>query len=325
MQKTKPVPSDFHVVTMISNPRRYRSRYDLYHQFAKHIIDSGAKLHTVEVAFGDRPFELVTQGEDILRLRMTDELFIKENAINVGFRRMLPDNWQYAGWFDADIHFARHDWVAETVHGLQHHSVLQPWSMAHDLSPAYETFHNYRSFGWCYQQLISRYSDKTKIPPLVVGKSTTNYSGEVCWHPGFAWAIRRDAYETVGGLLDWVVTGAGDWHMSYGLIGRMADTASPEYTQAFRDKLMLWQRNAAKLKGSFGYIDGTITHNWHGKKSLRSYNDRWEILTRNQFDPNIDLVLDANGLYQLTDEKPQMRDDFAHYFARRNEDGVDMD
>ena len=75
----------------------------------------------------------------------------------------------------------------------------------------------------------------------------------------------------------------------------------------------------------FGYIDGTITHNWHGKKSLRSYNDRWEILTRNQFDPNIDLVLDANGLYQLTDEKPQMRDDFAHYFARRNEDGVDMD
>ena len=51
-----------HVVTCLTNPVRYQSRYRLYRDFAKHIEDRGVPLYTVECAFGDRPFEITDAG-----------------------------------------------------------------------------------------------------------------------------------------------------------------------------------------------------------------------------------------------------------------------
>ncbi|MGO9115740.1 MAG: hypothetical protein ACLP9L_41570 [Thermoguttaceae bacterium] len=38
----KPLPDVLHVVTAISNPSRYLSRYRHFRAFAKHVSDSGA-------------------------------------------------------------------------------------------------------------------------------------------------------------------------------------------------------------------------------------------------------------------------------------------
>src|SRR5260370_1321719 len=37
---------------------------------------------------------------------------------------------------------------------------------------------------------------------------------------GGAWAWRRHAFNTVGGMLDTCILGSGDWHMAFALIGR---------------------------------------------------------------------------------------------------------
>ena len=52
-----------YVVTTVFNATRYRSRWRLYEDFAKHVAEAGAILITVEIAFGERDFA-VTQADD---------------------------------------------------------------------------------------------------------------------------------------------------------------------------------------------------------------------------------------------------------------------
>ena len=51
-----------YVVTAVFNPRRFRSRYNLYQHFNKWVAGSGVRLLTVEVAFGER--EHAVTGND---------------------------------------------------------------------------------------------------------------------------------------------------------------------------------------------------------------------------------------------------------------------
>ena len=73
-----------------------------------------------------------------------------------------------------------------------------------------------------------------------------------------------------------------------------------------------------------GYLPGTIHHYWHGKKVDRKYLDRWEILLRNNFDPDVDISYNDRGIINLTGNKPQLRDQLRMYFQQRNEDSTDV-
>ena len=50
--------SQFYVVTPVSNPVRYKRRYELYWRFKEMCEAADVKLITVEQAFGLRPFML---------------------------------------------------------------------------------------------------------------------------------------------------------------------------------------------------------------------------------------------------------------------------
>jgi len=102
------VDDKLHVVTMISNPVRYKSRYRLYKQFKDYMsAEQNVVLHTVEVAYGDRPFEVTDRDDpNNYQFRTSCEIWHKENALNLGIAR-LPCNWKYMAWVDADIEFLR--------------------------------------------------------------------------------------------------------------------------------------------------------------------------------------------------------------------------
>ena len=105
-----------YVVTPIINPRRYESRYKLYEKFQKMANDSGAVLYTIEAAYGNRPFQITDPSNpQNIQVRTNTELWHKENLINMAVQR-LPSDWEYVAWIDADVSFARPDWVAETIH-----------------------------------------------------------------------------------------------------------------------------------------------------------------------------------------------------------------
>ena len=203
------------------------------------------------------------------------------------------------------------------------------FSEAHDLGPDGTILNSFRSFAWSHVHGI----------PRKRGGGAGYYGGVpldqprnpriAYWHhPGFAWAARREAIDTLGGLFDVAVVGEADYIMAKSLVGEASDVLYPGVSPGYRKAVTDWERQALKLRGDLGYVGGTVLHGWHGRKANRKYWDRCKILTDTQFDPTIDLKRDTQGLYQLVDHGEArsivLRDSIRSYFRSRNEDGNEL-
>lgn len=269
-----------------------------------------------------------------VRLRTTCELFHKENILNSVIRN-FPPNWKYGAYVDADFHLTRHDWALETIHQLQHYDFVQPFSSYTDLSgETYGTGHqplrNNSSFAFNYIQNGYRLPEGFSNGGWRTPTSADHYYGAVAGPRGVGatggmWAFRRTAFDTVGGLLDKCILGHGDWFMTFGLVGEEApDMHIDGYTEDYRRQILAWQANAAKLRKNVGYVDCHAIHHFHGSKVRRAYSSRDLILVQNKFAPTTDLKPDWQGIYQLTPDKPGLRDDIRRYFLSRTEDDPNL-
>jgi hypothetical protein len=314
-------PKDLHVLTMISNPVRYTSRYRLWEEFNARMIRDGVTLWTAELQLGARPFVITKKGNPRhIQVRGRDELWAKENTLN-RLAIALPDDWRYLAWIDADVEFTGRTtaWPIETMHILQHYQVAQLWETATELGPGGEAIHTHRSFA-------SQYIKKGAVNP------ETAYNE---WHPGYAWAITREAWDGMGGLLDFAVAGAGDRHMALAFVGAARFSYHPKAPEPYRRAILEWeQRQLPAIRRDLGYMPGHLLHYWHGKKRDRRYWDRWQIINDTGFNPNVDLVRNSDAIYELSmrgpskddfDKSIMLRDRLRHYFRQRNEDSVDLD
>lgn len=317
------IKDPLYVICVISNTQRYTSRYKLYRDFEKHMKCSGAVLVTVELAFGDRPFAVTEEKNPLhFQLRSLDEVWFKESLINYAVSR-LPTNWKYMAWIDADVSFARPNWVQEALQMLQHYHVIQLFSHATDLGPKYEPLNTWQSFMYQYQKCLE--AGKDPIPYASKKNAYGYHIGTDIWHPGFAWACTREAFNYFGRMIDFAAVGSADYHMAAGLIGKIERTVHAPQLKTYIDRLIGWQERALRnIQKDVGYMPGTIYHYWHGKKTDRKYLDRWQILVRNNFDPNVDLSHDDRGIVNLTGNKPRLRDELRLYFQQRNEDSIDL-
>lgn len=307
-----------HVVTMVSNPVRYESRYRLYRQFADHCERSGVQLWTCEIAHGSRPHEVTSASHPRhLQLRTTHELWHKERALNLLVHHLsarCPD-WRYLVWSDCDLEWPRwqgpHSWWRETWQALQHHQVVQCFQHAVDLGPSGEHLHTHTGFAYSY----------------VTGRPYK--SGYVDWHPGFCWGARREAYEATP-LVDIGVLGSGDRHMACGWVGQVSQSLNNSCSPGYKRALAVWQEQAERyVRRDLGFVPGLVLHHWHGRKALRQYQSRWQVLVDSQYDPATDIKPDSYGLWQLVDHgTPRsllLRDGVRKVFRGRNEDSIDLE
>lgn len=323
-----------YVISVISNPARYGSRYNLYKQFEKHMLQSeNVKLITVEIAFGTRAFEVTQQGNPLhIQLRTYDELWHKENMINVGIKELyrIDPSWEYMAWVDADVQFVRQDWALETINQLQHHMVVQMFSTCIDMGPKQEVVQTHKSFAWCWRENM--------FEPDFGGLNGSYYGGyrakKFFWHPGYAWSMRREAVEALytydsGPLLDYPsILGSGDHSMALALIGHGDKSYPADIHPNYAKSILLWQQNALEfIKKDIGYVDTIIMHSWHGKKADRKYVERWDVLRSTKFNPETDLKRDHQGLLALVtrdDRQRKLRDLLREYSKQRNEDSIDL-
>jgi len=302
--------SQLYIVTSLFNPIRWKSRWKLYLDFARHVQESEGELFTAEVSFRKREHVLPVNNHN-LHLTTKHEFWLKENALNLAIQR-LPDDWEYVAWVDADVQFVREDWCNETVHQLQHYDMVQMFSEAADLDARHQLHQKHKGFAWCYHNNIpiEQLNNGYYYPP--------SQQGLVYWHPGFAWAIRRDAFDKLGGLIDFSVFGSADWLMARALIDKLPEALYlGEHGLRW---LEIWNERAKLLNHNIGYVDGLLLHNWHGPKADRKYKQRALDFQATNFNPEVDLKRDWQGLWQLTNNNLLLRDALRNYFRGRNED-----
>jgi len=316
--------SKFYVISVCSNPVRYQRRWQLFKQFEQYMNNVGAKLIIVEQAFGKREFQL-TERDNLfhVQLRTDQELWHKENMINIGIQYLnqIDPEWQYVAWVDGDVQFQRPDIILETAQQLQHYHWVQMFSHAIDLGPTGEIVNMHKSF-------MYQYFNNENCTPQGAGYGGYYVEKKDFWHPGWAWAARRSAIDRVP-LLDRAILGAGDHHMALALIGQAQRSYPRTITKAYKEYVNNWQDMVTyHFRRNVGYVAGTISHFWHGSKKDRKYVERWDVLTKNHYNPYKDVVEDSQGMLRLnvhTGEKYiKLRDDIRRYFRQRNEDSIDL-
>ena len=316
------VNQKLYVITPIFNATRYRSRWKLYKEFENYVLSNEqAHLVTIECAYGEREFAIdknPSLNHTVLHVRTESEIWFKENLINVAMQSLPPD-WKYMAWVDADVIFVRPDWVGETIQQLQHYKVIQMWSQFQDVTSNFELIGTARSFMDCHvyggvaSVSVGMHSDYSP------DKKRVGYPGA----PGLAWAMTKEAWNHLGGLIDISILGACDWYMAHALVGNIELVLSNQYSPRYIELLLEWQSRAEKhIRRNVGVMKGLAIHYWHGPKVDRKYGSREQILIQNNYNPDIDLKRDWQGLYQLTDRSIGLRDGIMKYGRERNEDAL---
>lgn len=309
-----------HAICMITNPVKYKSRIRLFHDFQEYMSRfKNVTLWVVEGVYPGCDYE-VTHPENPhhLRLELRDELWHKENLLNELVKQrvsVLAPNWEALAWIDADVMFARPDWVEATLKKLEEHPVVQMFSECMDLTDRFETIPSGFDSG-VMTGTVYKWHKAGMLP-------TEGYS-RFAGHYGYAWAMRRDAWDTLGGLLETGIVGSSDYLMTYGLFGDMATAIGNTNTDGYYQSIIAWGERCKGLTGVPGYVDGLLMHHWHGPKIRRGYNSRQRILDEHRFDPNIHLARQANGAFCWNLDLPGfpvgMIQDFKDYFRSRDED-----
>jgi hypothetical protein len=300
-----------HVVVPINNYVRFSRRYELFWKFKEAIEKNPlVELYIVEVAFGDRAF-MVTEKDNPkhLQLRTTDEIWHKEDSINKMVQR-FPLNWQYVAWIDGDVEFINTKFAEEAIHQLQHYKIVQLFETVCNMGPDGEVISMFKSF--CSQ--------------YINGKKWSLQKEYEFWHPGFAWACTRQAWNEMGCLIDYAILGAADHHMALALIGRAKESYPGGAHHNYKSKILQFEARCEKhIRRNIGYVKGTIVHYWHGKIKDRRYRERWDILLENDYDPEVHIKRDWQGLYSLEPDAVGLRDGIRRYFRQRNEDSIDKE
>jgi len=307
-------PSDLHCISVISNPIGFSSRARIMRHFLARQQASGVTQWVVEAVQRERRPEIADPANpNHIIVRADDELWLKENLIDIG-ARALPADAKYIAWVDADIAWHRQDWAAATLHQLQRFPVVQPFSHAVDLGPQREVLENHLGFAYCYQM----------GPKLGVNNTLEGFKyGGPYWHSGYAWAFRMETWNAMGGMLDRSLLGAADHHMAAAMLGRVDVTVHGWASSAYHAMCAAWQDRAQRaIKGQIGYVPGVILHAFHGWKPDRGYQSRWDILVNNAYDPERDVAYDRHGVLQFTTANQPLIDGCRAYFASRNEDAA---
>lgn len=367
------VHEPLYVVVPFFNPWRHRVTVKHLERSLKHFHDAGAVIILVEAGFNRRDLVFKDSGLDgtaaacpilnpsggsvdsgyrhkYIGLHTKDELWLKENLINIGAQH-APYGWQQLAWLDCDVHFVRPNWVGETIHKLQHYEFLQMFSQARDLAPNYEMLpEDYpHANGVGFVHAWSQGRLKTTLSPEIeadlktlggdikrLAEDFTRLQSDI--HkpyppdrvfPGLAWACTRKAWDNVGGLFDTAIWGGGDWHMSHALIEKTEGMMRNDLHRNYKKMVNQWyERCRTHVRRNVGVMAGTVFHNWHGKKTGRGYNTKHAILAQFGFDPLRHLKRDASGLWQLHDDRStafvKIRDMMRVVAAERNEDSIDV-
>ncbi|CAF1313602.1 unnamed protein product [Adineta steineri] len=304
-------------------------RYERYRKFAYHMAQSGVKLFTIECVFASatkfglppQRFEVTRPGNPFhIQVVAPSIMWMKENLINVAAQR-LPAYIDRIAWIDADVEFERLDWPYLTLNALERYPIVQMFKTGYITGPTGK-----------YEILKREYSFAHAIRH---GRRVQPHHSHPYAHPGYAWAIRRETFNAIGGLIDFCIVGSDDLHFAYALLGRIQETFPMGLHKDYHMVAKSWGDRVARIAGygaNVGYVDVNLYRRWHGYQANLSPIGRWLILSHYQFSPLNDLTRDRqSGVIYLANKRrlsapigvtrvKKIESEIVSYFISRNED-----
>ena len=301
-----PIEDKLNVILVISNPCLYAKRYILCKEFMKRFEEEEdyVNLYIVEMIYPGQKFIITNKNnKKHLQLKTQTPIWHKENMINLGVKYLLPSDWKAFAWIDADIEFENYSWALDTLKILNGcKDVVQLFSHAVDMDKDKNNLQIFTGFGYSFSK-----------------QKTYTSKGSNYWHPGFAWAITRNAYEKMGGIYDKGVLGSGDNIMALSFINKVKNVLNVDYHQDYKNSIFNFQKNASKLR--LGYTPGVIRHYYHGTKQNRKYTERWQILIKHKYSPLEHITYNKSGVMIPTKKfSDEFKEDILNYFKERKED-----
>ena len=286
-----------HVITVLFNYCEYKIRYKLAKEFIKRYqnFSPNMKLYVVELAYENQKFQVTDKNNPYhLQLRSNTPLWHKENLINVGINKLLPEDWEYVAWIDCNLEFENSDFVEKTIEALQTSNIVQMYkTMNH---PARKDTNSCSHFYYRVNNINER------------GLS------------GGAIACTKFAYQKMGKIYDFGICGGGDDILIFGLLSlnNLSKTGimCPEYINDINNYII----NLKDLK--IGYVDTDVIYFKHGDIKNRKYQSRNNILYKYKYNPLKDIKYDENGVLILLNKN--ILNDIKIYFRNRNEDNIDI-
>lgn len=222
----------------------------------------------------------------------------KERLINVGIDYVRNTGlYDSVAWIDADTIFINNDWYNETLEKLCEYPVVQLYQSLNYLNYSGEVERRVNS--WAFNNSIGNHE---------------RYGA-----PGLAWAARLDAIPN--GIYDKDIIGGGDSKLLSGWLANSQYVnkrylALKKCTHDFSE----WKEaNYKYVKEQIGCVSGQCYHLFHGTRGNRKYDDRLEILFKNNFSVD-DIRVGDNGAWEWCTNKPEMHKQISDYFLSRKED-----
>jgi GR25 family glycosyltransferase involved in LPS biosynthesis len=284
------------VLTTFFNPKNYINLRYNYLKFSEKIKEK-ADLFPIELSFNG---EFFIEDENVIRIEGSQDniLWQKERLLNIALEN-LPKEYTNVAWIDCDIIFENENWVDEVNEKLNEYKVLHLFENAKRLDENGKIDRISKS-------IIRDIKDSNTIP-VNLNKGIT----------GFGWAIRREDIDKIK-FLDTQIIGGGDALMFFSFVGLNNTVFHKKMNKEWLDFYNKWHdKSFSNICLSINNISGDIIHLYHGKMVNRNYNSRYDILSKDKFNPDLDLVVDNNNLWRF---KGDIGRNLEKYFESRDED-----
>lgn len=293
------------VVSCFFNPAGYRRPIANLGAFLDWCYAERLPVWMAELAFHDARPVLPQNHPRVTQYRMGDEgvMFQKEALLNA-VAWNLPRQIQSILFLDADVILTGGRAQAEdAVTMLSDARLVQPFSVARWNDAAGRPGAPKAGTGWAWKN----------------GKDRDAVADPVPYHPGFGIAMSRDTFQSIGGLHGCPITGSGDaalWQCALAPSLPPRIKGMSHYTAPVPED---WRMRVRSVIGeAVGYVEGELTHFYHGSMRHRGYDTRHRLLAN--FRPSAHLRTPPHGLPAWTEQGAPLRDAMRAYFDGRRED-----
>lgn len=300
----EPLVKDTAVLISFFNPAKFRRSVNNICYIIKILREKKIPCYVAECVFNDEKPQI--PGADLV-VRSNSYMFYKEQLINK-LEKVVPENYTKLVALDGDIMFDCPDWLDQISVSLDKYDIIQPYLKACWLTPD-----NKRVRSWKYGQSYALVNN------IEITKDNLHE-----YHPGFAWALRRDVFRKLGGLYPNAIIGSGDSLFTYCFYKNgIPDFWMKDYRDgAIKMVVEKWPEYHAKFKQinpKLGHLTIKCLHLFHGTMQSRQYETRYNDFLKSGLGTwDTAITYNKDGLTEFAD--PKHRAALLPYFKGRNED-----